>query len=167
MRGEGLIPGGGCHVRTPDSLRHLHISVIGRALVECDGNVSKAADKLGVPSADLRRMTRTRRELVELIDEIEECFLDRCEAKLHEALYSDDWRRADPMARFILSHHRLAFERGYCSPANVSVNVAANVAVAPTVYRWADGTIISERQSPPAAIPEARGDPPADETPPE
>jgi hypothetical protein len=155
MRGDGLIPGGGRYSRTPDSLRKFHISVIGRTLVECGGNISEAAEKLGVPTRDLRRMSRFRRELVELIDEIEECRLDRAEARLHEAIGGKDLPLAARMSAWLLAHHERGRARGYLSSSSPSAVGAVTLTVAMPHYTWADGSELPQRHTVPPAIPAA------------
>jgi hypothetical protein len=167
MSAEHLIPGGGRKARTPDSLRHLHVSVIGRALVEADGHVGKAAEKLKVPFRDLLRMTRFRRELVELIDELFNRAVYDAQRQLRQAIRDrSNPERALRPSIWLLGHSEFARELGYCPPSSPPANVTVGVAVpVPTRYFWADGTELTPRHSPPA-IPEA-AEPPADETPPE
>jgi hypothetical protein len=157
VKGDGLIPGGshrypGRQYRVPPSLRHLDPDLVARTLFETDGNISAAAKILEVDSADLRQFARAKPELIALVDELLDCRLDDAEAKITQAIHSDDMGIALRASMFLLSHHKDAFERGWCSPqawARANVNVAVNVA--PTRYFWADGTELLHRE-PPAEI---------------
>jgi hypothetical protein len=53
-----------------------------RVLAEMWGNVSEAADALGVPSRDFRLLVRTTPMLTAVVDEVNEIFCDKAEAIL-------------------------------------------------------------------------------------
>jgi hypothetical protein len=103
----------GAKHRFPESLRHLDLTVVGRALVETEGNVTAAAKKLGVPSHELRRLTWSVPALMDVALELAERMIDAAESRLREALESDDPGRRLTAAMFVLSKHRLARERGW------------------------------------------------------
>jgi hypothetical protein len=111
MTATHLTPG--AKHRFPESLRHLDLNLVGRALVEAKGNVTQAAKNLGVPPHELRRLTWSVPALIDVALEPAEQMVDAAEQSLHEALDSDDPRRRDSAAMFILSKHRLARERGW------------------------------------------------------
>jgi hypothetical protein len=161
------LPPPGGHFRTPDSLRHLHISDICRALIEVKGSVVRGAEKLDVPVHDLRRMTRFRRELVELLDEIAEGFLDEAEWRLRQAICDDSKPELALRASiWLLGHSEGGRARGYGPPSSPeAANVAVNVAVSlPT--RWANGEPLPRSHLPPPTLP-TRDDMPPDEPPPD
>jgi hypothetical protein len=51
--------------RIPDSIAHLDIAVVAEALVRHGANVRSAAEALGVPAHDLRRLTLVNQALIE------------------------------------------------------------------------------------------------------
>jgi hypothetical protein len=73
------------------------------ALWLCAGSVSKAAKRLGVPSARVRAFVRNSQWIQQELDEARERILDVAEANLYEALFSDDPKRRDSAARYILT----------------------------------------------------------------
>ena len=111
MTATHLAPG--AKHRFPESLRHLDLTVVGRALVETEGNVTAAAKKLGVPSHELRRLTWSVPALMDVALELAERMVDRAESRLREALESDNPGQRLSAAMSILSKHRLARERGW------------------------------------------------------
>jgi hypothetical protein len=74
-----------------------------RVLAEKWGNISKAADALGVPSCDFRYWVRMTPALTAVMDEVTEFFCDKAEAILREALESDHDLRRDVASRFVLN----------------------------------------------------------------
>jgi hypothetical protein len=89
--------------KVPPSCDNISIELAMRVLAESYGNVSKAADVLGVPSGDLRYWVRHTPALTAVVDEVMEIFCDRAEAILREALESEHevWR--DAASRFVLN----------------------------------------------------------------
>jgi hypothetical protein len=158
VRGDGLIPGGsfrypGRQCKVPPNLRHLDLDLVGKALFETNGNITRAAEILDVDSADLRRFAWAKPELIALIDELIECRLDRAEARLHEAIESDDLPLAARMAVWFLSHHERGRARGYLASSSPSAAGAVTVTVAMPHYTWADGSELPQRHTVPPAIP--------------
>ena len=129
MTATHLTPG--AKHRFPENLRHLDLTVVGRALVETEGNVTAAAKKLGVPSHELRRLTWSVPALMDVALELAERMVDAAESRLREALESDDPGRRLSAAMFILSKHRLARERGWGQ--NGRSNLPAFVVYGPDV----------------------------------
>jgi hypothetical protein len=76
--------------------------------------------------------------LINAAYEAEELRLDRAEAAVDEALKSDDSRRKDAAAYFILRNSSRAKRRGWVITANASVDVNLNSHSQPRVieYRW-------------------------------
>jgi hypothetical protein len=69
----------------------------------CAGDIRKAAERLGVTPSRLRAFVRNSPWVREELHEARERILDRAEQVLHEALFSDDPKRRDSAARFILT----------------------------------------------------------------
>jgi ribosomal protein S7 len=123
--------------RIPDSVAHLDLATVAEVLVKHGANVRNAAAELGVPTSDLRQLTLVNQALINAAYEAEELRLDRAEAAVDEALKSDDSRRKDAAAYFILRNSSRAKRRGWItsSSASVDVNVQANRNVNYT-FRW-------------------------------
>jgi hypothetical protein len=123
--------------RIPDSVAHLDLTTVAEVLVKHGANVRNAAAELGVPTSDLRQLTLVNQALINAAYEAEELRLDRAEAAVEEALKSDDSRRKDAAAYFILRNSSRAKRRGWIpsSSASVDVNVQANRNVNYT-FRW-------------------------------
>jgi hypothetical protein len=106
--------------------------------VKHGANVRNAAAELGVPTRDLRQLTLVNQALINAAYEAEELRLDRAEAAVEEALKSDDSRRKDAAAYFILRNSSRAKRRGWItsSSASVDLNINANLPPRQIVYRW-------------------------------
>ena len=124
--------------RIPDSVAHLDLATVGEVLVKHGANVRNAAAELGVPTSDLRQLTLVNQTLINAAYEAEELRLDRAEAAFEEALKSDDSRRKDAAAYFILRNSSRAKRRGWItsSSASVDLNINANLPPRQIVYRW-------------------------------
>ena len=83
------------------------------SLVKHHANVSAAARELNVPSGDLRKLTWSHPRLIELALEEAERLIDRAEERVREALDGDHPERALQASIYVLSHHRVARERGW------------------------------------------------------
>jgi hypothetical protein len=92
-----------------------------RVLAEMWGNVSEAADALGVPSRDFRLLVRTTPVLTAVVDEVNEIFCDKAEAILREALGSEHELRRDVASRFVLSGKGAV--RGWARPSGPAVTI--------------------------------------------
>jgi hypothetical protein len=121
------------------------------ALVQSEGNVHQAADRLKVGSLILRkfieRSTRARAVIVEMSARL----IDEADTTLRSALRDDDSRRQDWAVRFILNSKN-ARPRGWASTdasddASTIRGPLINLTLAnPT--QWADGTIIGPPPQP-------------------
>jgi hypothetical protein len=92
-----------------------------RVLAEMWGNVSEAADALGVPSRDFRLLVRTTPMLTAVVDEVNEIFCDKAEAILREALESEHELRRDVASRFVLNGQGAM--RGWARPSGPAVTI--------------------------------------------
>jgi hypothetical protein len=99
-------------------------------------NVTEAAKELNVSASDLRRLILAHPQMQDQAFEAVEARLDKAEANIHEALYSDDSRRRDAASFFVLRNTARAKKRGWIVSA--SGGVEASVAVAPRTitFRW-------------------------------
>jgi hypothetical protein len=124
--------------RIPDSVAHLDLGCVAEVLVKHGANVRSAAAELGVPTSDLRQLTLVNQALIKAAYEAEELRLDRAEAAVDEALRSDDSRRKDAAAYFILRNSARAKRRGWITTASASVdlNINANLPPRQVIYRW-------------------------------
>jgi hypothetical protein len=123
------------------------------ALVQSEGNVALAAERLKVGSLILRkfieRSTRARAVIVEMSSRL----IDEADTTLRQALRDEDARRQDWAVRFILNSKN-ARSRGWASTdaaddAATQRGPLINLTLAnPT--QWADGTVIG----PPAVSPQ-------------
>jgi hypothetical protein len=119
------------------------------ALVESEGNVKLAADRLKVGALILRkfieRSSRARAVIVEMAAQL----ADEAQTTLHQALRDPDSRRVDWATRFILNSKN-ARRLGWASsdPADDSSNLRGPLInlTLPTVT-WADGTIIGPKEA--------------------
>ena len=123
--------------RIPDSVAQLDLATVAEVLVKHGANVRNAAAELGVPTSDLRQLTLVNQALINAAYEAEELRLDRAEAAVDEALRSDDNRRKDAAAYFILRNSSRAKRRGWItsSAASVDMNIQTNKTVNYT-FRW-------------------------------
>ena len=136
--------------RLPESVRDLDHDRVVAALVVCNMNVSAAAKKLHVLSADLRSLMAVSPELLALAAEKEERRLDKAEAILDRELNSDDPRYSAAAAFFVLRNARRAVARGWRQP-DVEVAVANAGPPRSVDVKWADGTHIATMMLPAGA----------------
>lgn len=128
---------------------------VKRALFKHEGNISKAARALRVNSLELRRLCWTHYELVALALEHAHRLCDEAEENLRKALRGDHPDRALSAATFILSHHRVARERGWGRHSGDSgYDYSPPPAAALTVV-WAGDMPVGYRPPVPS-VPEAR-----------
>ena len=112
--------------RVPESVAHLDVEIVAAALIRNDANVRNAAQALGVPSGDLRKLVLVDQRLADAALEAVELRLDDAEANLCEALHCDDPRRRDAASTFMLRNVQRAAKRGYAvaaSPASLEMNI--------------------------------------------
>jgi hypothetical protein len=105
-----------------------------RVLAEQWGNISKAADALGVPSRDFRYLVRMTPALTAVVDEVTEIFCDKAEAILREALESEHELRRDVASRFVLNGKGAT--RGWARNLQPAVTIAQPPRE--IVIRWLD-----------------------------
>jgi hypothetical protein len=133
--------------RLPESVRELDHDRVVAALVVCNVNISAAAKKLHVPSADLRSLMAVSPELLALAAEREERRLDKAEAILERELDSDDPRYSAAAAFFVLRNAKRAVARGWRQP-DVEVAVASNGPPVRCNILWGDGSRIATVEYP-------------------
>jgi hypothetical protein len=121
--------------RIPSSCENISIELAKQVLAESWGNISQAADELGVPSRDFRYMVRNTPALVAVADEAGELFCDKAETILREALESENEARRDVASRFVLSGK--GAPRGWTRPALPAVTIEQPQRVR---FAWLDGT---------------------------
>jgi hypothetical protein len=131
MSGQHFLP-------VPASLSHLDPRDIQAALIHTHANVYSAASALGVPAADLRRLTRAHPQLIDTAIEAVEQRLDLAERNLDEALRSADSRRRDAASYFIIKNTVRSKRRGWIpsSAASVDVALAADLPPRRIIVSW-------------------------------
>ena len=107
--------------KIPPSCENISVDLAKRVLAEKWGNVSEAADALGIPSRDFRLLVRTTPVLTAVVDEVNEIFCDKAEAILREALESEHELRRDVASRFVLSGKGAM--RGWTRPSGSAVTI--------------------------------------------
>ena len=124
------------------------------ALVDSEGNVKAAADRLKVGALILRkfieRSSRARAVIVEMAAQL----ADEAQTTLHAALRDEDSRRVDWATRFILNSQN-AKKLGWASTANAddaALHRGPLIAITQQVVEWADGTRIGPREAAKAII---------------
>jgi hypothetical protein len=100
----------------------------------CAGDIRKAAERLGVPPARVRAFVRNSPWVREELDEARERILDRAEEVLFEALFSDDPRRRDSAARYILTKSQFGHSRFHALTEHLKLDPDADR----PVIRWAE-----------------------------
>jgi hypothetical protein len=115
--------------KIPDSVIDLDLVVVAETLVKHAANVRNAAAELGVPTSDLRQLTLVNQALTNAAYEAEELRLDWAEAAVDEALKSDDRRRKDAAAFFVLRNSGRPKRHGWIvnSSASVDLSIYANL----------------------------------------
>ena len=106
--------------RIPESVAHLDIEIVAAALICNDANIRNAANALGVPSGDLRKLVLLDQRLADAALEAVELRLDDAEANLSEALRCGDPRRRDSVSMFMLRNTQRASKRGYAVAASAA-----------------------------------------------
>lgn len=108
------------------------------------GNITKAALRLKVDSARLRRFVRSSPRLSAEMEEAREQILDRAEDVVVEALNDlEDVVRRDSMAKHVLTN--LGRNRGYGSKSPGNVNIVNNGGK--VVVQWGDGTSFDDEDA--------------------
>jgi hypothetical protein len=127
----------------PESCRQLDRTIVEEVLASTRANITASARILGVPTSDLRRLVVVDNALADIALEAEERRLDRAEEILDEALASNDSRRRDAAASFLLRTQRRARVRGWGQTNNPDAAAGAPPAFANTVFRWGNGQVIA------------------------
>jgi hypothetical protein len=122
----------------PATVANLDHAVVVDALTRHGCNITDAAQDLGVPASDLRRMMWANSSLQDQAFETVEARLDTAEKNIHEALASEDSRRRDAASFFVLRNTARAKRRGWIVSASGGVDVTINANLPPRqiVYRW-------------------------------
>jgi hypothetical protein len=121
------------HKPTAADLDH---ALVVAALARHGCNVTDAAQDLGVPASDLRRLLWANPQLQDQALETVEARLDAAEKNIAEALASDDSRRRDAASFFVLRNTARARHRGWLTSASAGVDVSVNVAPRTLTFRW-------------------------------
>lgn len=147
-----MLPAYPWDVRSDDD--PLTVEEVCEALVQSEGNVKIAADRLKVGALILRkfieRSTRARAVIVELAAQL----ADEAQTTLHSALRDPDTRRVDWAVRFILNSKN-ARKLGWSSsdPADdASLHRGPLINLTLPVVTWEDGTRIGPKAAAQAVI---------------
>jgi hypothetical protein len=133
-----VLPAYPWHTRADDN--PLTVEEVCAALVQSEGDIPSAAERLKVGSLILRkyidRSSRARaviREMIELLN-------DEAQRTLRQAIRDPDARRVDWATRYILNSQN-AKARGYSPVANAD-DTRGTVTLTLPLPEWADGTKI-------------------------
>jgi hypothetical protein len=102
------------------------------ALWLCAGDIRQASERLGVPAGRIRAFVRNSQWVQREFEEARERILDRAEEILYEALFSDDSKRRDSAARYILQKSAAGRSRLHALTDNLELDTDR-----PTI-RWAE-----------------------------
>jgi hypothetical protein len=109
----------------------------GHGSISCFSN--STMPRLGVASADLRRLLWARPQLAEAAVEIEERRLDLAEKNIYEALTSDDSRRRDAASMFTIRNSHRARKRGWITTSTSAAELSVTASASPPrtlTFRW-------------------------------
>lgn len=121
------------------------------ALWRCEGNVTKAAELMKVPSLRLRNFIKNSPRLSAEAKEARDQLVDIAETVVYDALTDEkDPGRRDNMARFVLNG--VGRDRGYSAAANGGGKVNVNINGGDLVISWADGQGFDGGQNDPMTI---------------
>ena len=132
----------------------LTVEEVCAALVESEGNVKLAADRLKVGALILRKFIERQRRARAVIVEMAAQLADEAQTTLHAALRDSDSRRQDWATRFILNSQN-AKQLGWASTANAddaSLHRGPLINLTLPIVEWADGTRIGPREAAKAII---------------
>jgi hypothetical protein len=107
--------------KVPPSCENISIELAKLVLAKSWGNITRAADALGVPSRDFRFLVRTTPALTAVAEEAGELYCDKAEGILRDALESENELRRDVAARFVLSGK--GAPRGWARPSGPAVTI--------------------------------------------
>jgi hypothetical protein len=121
--------------KVPPSCENISIELAQQVLAESWGNISVAADALGVPSRDFRFLVRTTPALTAVAEEAGELYCDKAEGILRDALESENELRRDVASRFVLSGK--GAPRGWTRPSGTAVTIE-QPPPRPIAVKWLD-----------------------------
>lgn len=126
--------------KRPDEIP-LVVEEVRTALWMDRGNVTKAAARLKVEPARLRRFVKGSRFLSAEMEEAKEQILDIAEDNVVDAMTDmEDAGRRDSMTRFVLSS--LGRTRGFGNAGSKGVTIGLNGAGGKVEITWGDGTTV-------------------------
>jgi hypothetical protein len=134
--------------KVPPSCENISIELAQQVLAEAWGNISVAADALGVPSRDFRFLVRTTPALTAVAEEAGELYCDKAESILRDALESEKELRRDVAARFVLGGK--GAPRGWTRPSSPAVTIEKPPRQ--IVIKWLGEDESSSREGSPALI---------------
>lgn len=119
------------------------------ALVESEGDVRLAAERLKVGSLILRKFIERSSRARAVIVEMNARLADEAQTTLHQALRDSDARRADWATRYILnSKNARALGWASSDPADDAAAVRGPlINLTLPVVQWQDGTLIGPREA--------------------
>jgi hypothetical protein len=121
----------------PATVANLDLARVVEALGRNACNVTDAAQDLGVPASDLRRLMWSRPRLQDQAFEVVEARLDKAEKNIAEALHSEDLRFRMAASMFTLRNSVRAKRRGWITSSAAAVDLT--IAAGPhreTVFTW-------------------------------
>jgi hypothetical protein len=124
----------------PATVANLDLTQVVEALGRNACNVTDAAQDLGVPASDLRRLMWSRPHLQDQAFEVVEARLDKAEKNIAEALHNEDSRRRDAASFFVVRNSVRAKRRGWITSSAAAVDLT--IAAGPrreVVYSWRSG----------------------------
>jgi hypothetical protein len=126
------------HPGVPATVANLDLAVVVEVLARHACNVTDAAQDLGVPPSDLRRLMWSNPKLQDEAFEVVEARLDTAEKNIAEALKSEDSRRRDAASFFVLRNTARAKRRGWITSSVASIDMTVNANLPPRriVFRW-------------------------------
>src|SRR6516225_3181421 len=121
----------------PATVSSLEHAVVAEVLARHACNVTDAAQDLGVPPSDLRRLLWANPRLQDEAFEVVEARLDTAEKNIAEALKSGDSRRRDAASFFVLRNTARAKRRGWITSSVATIDMTVNANLPhQIVYRW-------------------------------
>jgi hypothetical protein len=118
----------------PAAVAGLDLARVAEVLARNACNVTDAAQDLGVPASDLRRLLWANPKLQDAVFEVVEARIDVAEKNIHEALHSEDSRTRLAPSFFTLRNSARAKRRGWITTAAALVDPSVNAA--PPVFTW-------------------------------
>jgi hypothetical protein len=122
----------------PATVSNLDLATVIEVLSRHGCNVTDAAQDLGVPASDLRRLLWASPSLQDAVFEAVESRLDLAEKNIAESLRSDDKRERLAASMFTIRNSHRARKRGWItsSTSAAELSVTANAPARTIVFRW-------------------------------